>query len=386
MDKAAFTKPFGKLLERDTYAAFIPKKIPPRITYDEPLTALISEASLQLGKLSGIGKIIPDPHLLIRPYLRREAVLSSKIEGTQASILDVLRFEAGGMIDEEEKETKRVIEVVNYVDALNESLNDVKSGKKIDLEMITKAHRILMRGVRGQTFDPGELRTRQNWIAVEGTPIQDATYVPPPVEHIHELLSGLVEFIQNPPGRIPVLVQGAMIHYLFEAVHPFGDGNGRIGRLLIPVLLAERGLLDQPLLYLSAYFERHKTEYYSLLLGVSQKSEWIRWVRFFLHGIIFQSSAAAANIQKLMSLKEQYAEKLNIKKSSRTISMIVDYLFHSPIITISGIATYLEITYHPAKNAVESLQEMGILVEHERRQRGKTYMAHEILKILTYET
>jgi Fic family protein len=156
--------------------------------------------------------------------------------------------------------------------------------------------------------------------------------------------------------------------------------------LLIPVLLAERGLLEQPLLYLSAYFESHKTEYYSLLLNISQKSEWITWIRFFLYGIISQSSAAAANIQELMSLKEQYAQKLNARKASRTISMIVDYLFHSPIITISGIATYLRITYHPAKNAVESLQEMGILVEHEQRQRGKTYMAHEILRILTYET
>jgi Fic family protein len=227
------------------------------------------------------------------------------------------------------------------------------------------------------------LRTVQNWIGIEGTKIQDATYVPPPPEYVNELLVNLEEFIQHPPGRIPVLIQCAMIHYLFEAIHPFSDGNGRIGRLLIPVLLAQRKLLDQPLLYISAYIERNKTEYYSLLLNVSQKSDWIKWIKFFLHAVITQARESVDNIQKLMLLKTKYEQILDSKKASRSMSMIVDHLFSNPIITISGAANYVGITYHPAQNAILSLKEMGILKEYDSKQRGRTFMAHEILAILT---
>lgn len=260
---------------------FLPEKLPPKINYDESLTALISEASIQLGNLSGIGKLIPNPNLLISPYLRREAVLSSKIEGTQASILDVFRLEAGGMMEEKERETKRVIEVVNYVQALNECLDYVQNGKQIDITMIKNAHKVLMNKVRGQELQPGEFRTVQNWIGIDGTKIDDATYVPPPSEYVDDRMDDLVKFIQDPPGRIPVIVQCAMIHYLFEAIHPFGDGNGRIGRLLIPVLLAQRKLLDQPLLYISAYLEQNKSRYTTLLLKVSQENSWVEWISFF---------------------------------------------------------------------------------------------------------
>ncbi len=384
LEQSAFSKPFGKTIKNKAgHLSFIPNELPPKIIYDESMAALISEASLQLGNLSGMGKLVPNPRLFIRPYLRREAVSSSKIEGTQASILDVFRFEAGGMAGGKEAREKRVAEVVNYVDALDECLRDVKKGAQINLQMIKKAHKILMQDVRGQELQPGEFRKAQNWIGVEGTKIEDATYVPPPPEHLSELLVGLEKFIQNPPGRISVLVQCAMLHYLFEAIHPFNDGNGRIGRLLIPVLLAQRGLLDQPLLYLSAYIERNKTEYYSLLLNVSQKSMWLEWIKFFLHGVIQQASAAVHNIQQLMMLKGAYDQKLMSKKASGSVTRLVDYLFSNPIITIPSAAAHLQISYPPAKNAVEYLKEIGILVEQGEKARGRMFVGHEIMAILS---
>jgi Fic family protein len=383
MDKKAFKKPFGNLTKnKNGYFTFIPTNLPPEIDYDESLTALVSEASLQLGNLSGIGKLIPNPHLLISPYIRREAVLSSRIEGTQASILDVFRYEAEGKIDENEKDSKRITEVVNYIRALNECLDAVKNGKNIDIQMIKNAHRILMTGVRGQELNPGEVRDVQNWIGVPGTKIQDATYVPPPPEYIHELLKKLEEFINNTPGRIPVLIQCAMIHYQFEAIHPFKDGNGRIGRLLIPVLLSQRKLLDQPLLYLSVFIEQNKTEYYSLLQNISQNSDWIKWIKFFLHGVITQARDAVDNIQKLITLRKEYEKRLDARKASHSMSKIVDFLFSNPIITVSRAKNYVGITYHSAQNAILSLKEMGILQERGYKQRGRTFIAHEIMAIL----
>ena len=383
MNQQAFVKPFGTLLEnKDKQLTFLPQQLPPKINYDESLTALISEASIQLGNLSGIGKLIPNPHLLISPYLRREAVLSSKIEGTQASILDVFRFEAGGMMEEKERETTRVIEVVNYVKALNKCLDYVQNGKQIDTSMIKNAHKILMSGVRGQELQPGEFRTIQNWIGVEGTKIDDATYVPPPSEYVNDRMEDLVKFIQDPPGRIPVLVQCAMIHYSFEAIHPFGDGNGRIGRVLIPILLAQRKLLEQPLLYISAYLEQNKPRYTTLLLKVSQENAWVEWIRFFLYAVLSQSNAAVQNIQQLLNLKQQYDQKLKSKKASGSAIRLSEYLFSNPIITITKAAEYLEITYSAAKNTVESLMELKFLKEYDYKHRGKTFVANEILSIL----
>ena len=383
MKQRQFTNPFGKLVKNtEGHPAFVPSNLPPTINYNESLTALISEASLQLGNLSGIGKLLPNPHLLIRPYLKREAVLSSKIEGTQASILDIFRYEVGGIITEAEQKNKRIKEVVNYVQALEKCLQDVRKGVAIDLKMIRNAHKILMHDVRGQEKQPGEFRTIQNWIGSEGTKIENATYVPPPPEYMDELLMGLEQFIQSPSGRIPVLMQCAMIHYQFEAIHPFADGNGRIGRLLIPLILARARVLEQPLLYLSAFIEHNKGKYYSLLLTVSQKSTWVEWIRFFLYGVINQSNNALNNIQQLMYLKKLYDDKLVSKKASGSATRLVDYLFSNPFITIPTAADHLQITYPSAKNAVESLKEMGILIERNTK-RGRIFMAEEIITILS---
>ena len=233
-----------------------------------------------------------------------------------------------GITTEAGQQNKRT-KVVNYVRALEKCLQDVRNGVAIDLKMIRNAHKILMYDVRGQEKQPGEFRTIQNWIGSEGTKIDDATYVPSPPEYMDELLIGLEQFIRSPSGQIPVLIQCAMIHYQFEAIHPFADGNGRIGRLLIPLILAKTGVLEQPLLYLSAYIERNKEKYYSLLLTVSKKSTWVEWIRFFLDGVIAQSNDALNNIQQLMNLKKLYENKLISKKASGSATRLVDYLFKS---------------------------------------------------------
>lgn len=388
MELEAFKKPAGKILnDHNGYMVFLPDKLPPEIKYDDSLIALISEASLQIGNLSGIGKLIPNPHLLISPYIIREAVLSSKIEGTQASVMDVFNFEASDKKDDELfPREKRIIEVANYIKALKDCLNAVKKGNMIDIKMLMNAHKMLMENVRGQEMNPGEIRKLQNYIGTPGSRIQDATYVPPSPQHVEELLKSLEEFIHKPPGRIAVPVQCAMIHYMFEAIHPFSDGNGRIGRLLISLFFAERKLLGQPLLYLSAYFERHKMEYYSLLLKVSQNSDWVEWIRFFLRAIISQATDAIENIQELLSLQVEYEQRLNSNGASRKVAMIVDLLFSNPVITVPGIAKSVNLTYSGAKGDIDILKRMNILIDYFPRgkQHIKKFIAHEIVSILSH--
>lgn len=274
MDLGAFKNPNGKFVSNgEGHKTFLPRLLPPKINYDASLASLLSEAHGQLGQLSGIGELLPNPDLLIRPYVTREAVLSSKIEGTQASIIDIFEFEAKAKVDsEEDGRRKRVQEVVNYIHALDKCINRVQKGDSITLAMIRDVHKTLLHNVRGQERTSGEFRKVQNWIGPEGSKIEDAVYVPPAPDHLKNTLEEAEKFIQQPPERIPVLVQCALIHYQFEAIHPFADGNGRVGRLLLPLLLADRHLLSRPLLYLSAYFERNRTAYYRHLLSVSQNS------------------------------------------------------------------------------------------------------------------
>lgn len=384
METSTFAKPSGRLVKnKESHITFLPDKLPPKFEYDPGVVALLSEASIQLGRLSGIGTLMPNPHLLIRPYILREAVLSSKIEGTQASILDVFKFQAGSFDRSQDAESKRVAEVVNYVSALDDCLASVTKGNAIDLNMIKSAHKRLMKDVRGQELAPGEFRKVQNWIGIPGTKISDATYVPPPAESIVELLKDLVSFINNPVDRIPVLLQCAVIHYQFEAIHPFGDGNGRIGRLLIPLLLQSRGLLSQPLLYVSVYVEKNKSQYYNALLEVSKNSDWSNWFKFFLMAVITQAKDASDNIQKLMNLRESYDQKLRSAKASASAMSLSDYLFSNPIVTVSTAAAYLKITYPPAKKAIDRLVNLGILAEQDKRERNKTFVAREIMDILS---
>lgn len=385
MDIGAFKNPNGKfVLNGEGYKTFLPHSLPPKINYDASLASLISEAHGQLGQLSGIGELLPNPDLLIRPYVTREAVLSSKIEGTQASIIDIFEFEAKARVgSEQNNRSKRVQEVVNYIHALDRCIKRVQKGESITLAMIKDAHKTLLHNVRGQERTPGEFRKVQNWIGPEGSKIEDAVYVPPSPKYLKETLEETEKFIQRTLERIPVLIQCALIHYQFEAIHPFADGNGRVGRLLLPLLLADRHLLSRPLLYLSAYFERNRTEYYRHLLSVSQNSTWSEWIRFFLTGVIQQASDAITNIRKLMELRSKYEEKLLVRKASGNVVRLMEYLFANPVVTIPSASSYLDLTYPAAKNTVEYLKEIGVLVEIGHRERNRLFRAQEILKILT---
>lgn len=386
MDKRAFGNPNGKFTKNSSkHITFIPKLLPPQITYSTGLIALLSEANLQLGQLSGIGELLPNPDLLIRPYIRREAVLSSKIEGTQASMIDIFEYEAaGGKTDPKEIiQEKRVQEVVNYVTALNDCLKKVNSGGAISLDLIKNAHKSLMADVRGQEKTPGKFRIVQNWIGAEGSKIEDAIFVPPPPHCLEDLLLDIEKFIRSPPPGIPPIVQCAFVHYQFEAIHPFADGNGRIGRLLIPLLLAERRVLSRPMLYLSAYFEANRSEYYRQLLSVSQKSTWEEWLAFFLKGVIKQSSDAVKNIRKLMELRTKYEEKLKQKKAPSKAIILTENLFANPIVTVNMAKKYLDLTYPAARGAIEYLKNMGILSEMGHRERDRRFYAKEILQILS---
>ena len=382
MNESDFSKPSGIFQDNsDNAKTFLPDHLPPFID-SASIMGLAAEAHMQLGILAGIGSSIPNPNLLIGPYIRREAVLSSKIEGTQASIMDVFEFEVQKRsAPDGHAGPKRVSEVVNYARALNDCLGQIGSGMEPSLEMIQKAHKTLLHNVRGQEKTPGKFRTVQNWIGSEGTAIEDATYVPPAAGVLDDLLFQMEGFLKNPTAGIPVLVQCALIHYQFEAIHPFSDGNGRIGRLLIPLILADRGMLERPLLYLSEYFEKNRSQYYAHLLNVSRHSQWTEWIKFFLKGVIVQSQKATDNIKKIMALKSDYAQKLRRNKTSVNAVRLTESLFANPAVTVTSAASELGVTYRSAKNIIDQLVGFGILMELGARKRNRIYVAQDIVNL-----
>ncbi len=384
MDKSAFTKSNGIFVQSDEGdETFLPNTLPPITDFDPITITLATEAHTKLGQLSGIGELIPNPNLLIRPYIRREAVLSSKIEGTQATMMDIFEYEAEEKKDsQKDAGRKRILEVLNYIRSLDTCLKRVKT-ESVSIKMIKDAHGILMKNVRGQEKTPGEFRKIQNWIGTPGSQIEDAMYVPPAPEKLHDVLLDFEKFVQSPSPAIPVLIQCALIHYQFESIHPFADGNGRIGRLLIPLILAERNLLSMPLLYLSAYFEKNRTEYYQHLLGVSQNQAWVEWIQFFLKGVIIQATDAIQNIRHLMDLRTRYEDKLRSAKASGSATQLMSHLFANPVVTIPRAKRFLNVTYPSAKLAIERLQKIGILEEMSTGRRTKMFKAAEILSILT---
>src|SRR5208337_3753079 len=267
--------------------AFVPNPLPPELDLSWALVGELSTADWALAELAGVGSTLPNPHLLIGPFVRREAVLSSRIEGTQASLSDLFFFEAAPT---QHREPYDVREVANYVDALEYGLKRIET-LPFSIRLIRELHEHLMAEVRGGDRAAGEFRRQQNWIGPEGCKIDDATYIPPPPLELISAL-GALEGFANSSSNLPPLIRFALLHYQFEAIHPFLDGNGRIGRLLITLKLGSEGLLAQPLLYLSAFFEKHRNQYYRLLLAVTTHGEWGEWIRFFIHGVADQSRDA----------------------------------------------------------------------------------------------
>lgn len=356
-------------------AAFVPEPLPPEIQWDDALATAVAKAEGALGRLAEVGRMMPNPHLLIRPFMRREAVLSSQIEGTQASHDDLLLFEMDESVAER---TPDVREVSNYVKALEYGLERVAS-MPLSQRLIREMHRILMEDVRGGDQTPGEFRRTQVHIGSKGQSIHEARFVPvPPGGELDRTLSDFEAYLHAPRVLSPV-VRLALVHYQFETIHPLVDGNGRVGRLLISLMLCLDDLLPQPLLYLSAYFERHRHEYYDHLLRVSQKGAWERWIAFFATGVAEQALDAVDRATRLRELQADYVEQVRSARTSALLLRLLDHLFEQPYVTASSVRDLLNVTPRTAQQHIDRLREADILREITGQKRNRVYLAQGII-------
>jgi Fic family protein len=368
----------GQLLKTaQGYWAFIPNPLPPKLPVSWELTKLVSEADRALSELVGVTKTLPNPHLLINPFLRREAVLSSRIEGTQASLSDLFYFEASNRTELKGSDVK---EVANYVKALEYGLARLEN-LPISLRLIRELHLELMRGVCGEAQTPGEFRWSQNWIGPPGCTLNEAVFVPPPVPEMTEALTEFEKYL-HADSPLPSFIRLALVHYQFEAIHPFLDGNGRIGRLLLSLLLCVEKITPQPLLYLSDYFERNRQQYYNLLLGVSQAGKWIDWISFFLKGVAVQSKDALRRSSQLLELRKEYRTRLQSARSSALLLRLIDQLFSIPAITLNQTMRILDVSAPAAQHTLNKLIAEKILHEITGQQRNRIYAAQDIIKII----
>lgn len=356
--------------------AFVPGPPPPELSLSAATVRLLDEASNALGVLAGVGRQLPNPHLLISPYVVREAVLSSRIEGTRSTMADVYAANAGQM---EMLRSSDVLEVQNYIRAHEHGLERLQS-LPLSLRLIRELHARLMEGVRGHDQRPGGFRSSQSYIGPPGASIAEATYVPPPVPEMERALGDLERFLHE--RELPPLVQAAVAHYQFEAIHPFADGNGRVGRLLISLFLCERGLLPQPLLYLSAYFERTRGQYYEGLLRVSTHGEWEAWIRYFLEGVRTQAREGVEDAERLVGLQARYRREVAMSKARPAAYGLLDRLFANPFVTAKGTVEALGVSDPTARAAIADLVKLGILAEVSGRKWGRVFLASEVLEAL----
>jgi Fic family protein len=378
MNAAEFVATTGKLVPIPEKAwAFVPAPLPPRLDSTWSLINAATVADRAIGLLSGIGRTLPNPELLIQPFVRREAVLSSRIEDTQASLADLALFEAEGQPESEQSDVR---EVANYIEALRfgtERLAELP----LSLRFIKEVHERLMRDVRGSTRAPGEFRRVQNWIGPPGSTLATASYVPPPASEMMAALDAFEKYL-HADSQLPMLIRAAIIHYQFEAIHPFLDGNGRVGRLLITFLLHTAGMLEQPLLYLSAYFERNRSEYYARMLEVSRRGAWLEWIDFFLRGVTEQASDAVVRSKRLLDLWKAYRQRVTSARSSALLLALIDHLFATPATTVTNVANMFDITYAAAKNNVDKLVRAEILRDPKDGRWPKIYIATELIDAL----
>lgn len=372
--------PSGKAVKSLTgYYSFQPNPLPPIIAWDNILVSTLSRADHIIGMLAKEGSKLPNPHLLIRPFITREAVLSSKIEGTQATLGEMLANEADITVDRNPEDLQ---EVNNYILALNYGLKRLQE-LPLSLRLIKEIHEKLMHGVRGAHATPGEFRRTQNWIGNPGCTLDTAKYVPPMPDKLMECLYSLEEFLYD--RTLPPLVHIALCHYQFEAIHPFLDGNGRIGRLLITLLLIERKVLPSPLLYLSAFFEATRDEYYKHLYNVSDQGNWHDWLTYFLNGVAMQSLDVLSRAERINTFITDW--QIKVGSRSRAITHdIVKHLAVNPYFTTKKIATNLNVAFTTAQKAIEKLLNLGIVTQTSQKKRDRVYCATDILSILEEPT
>ena len=360
---------------RGGYHAFVPAPLPPKLAYDDVVVLALSRADAALSELSGLGRHLPNPHLLIAPYVRREAVESSRIEGTTTTLAELLLEEvAAGAA---RRDPNDVREVRNYVTALEHGVTRLRT-LPLSLRLVRELHARLMRGVRGETATPGEFRRSQNWIGAPRSTPETAVYVPPPPEYLTDALGAWERFLHE-RTRLPDLVQCALLHEQFEAIHPFLDGNGRVGRLLITLFLIERGRLSQPLLYLSAYIERHRREYYERLQAVRTDGDWTGWLLFFLTGVEETAKEAVGQADRLMNLRERWRARLADYPKA---AALIDALFVNPYMSVARAQRILKVSNPTARQAVARLEKLGMLTEVTGREWGRLYLARPILRAI----
>lgn len=378
MDPKAYrSEEAGKaVLTQTGYWAFIPNPLPPDIPWSSALVSILSEAERDLSRLSTLISAFPFPRLLVQPFMRNEAVISSRIEGTHASLIDVYAYETAQLSFFER--TDDVREVYNYVRAMDYGLERFNA-LPISLRLIRELHEKLMEGVRGGAMTPGEFRRSQNWIGPVGSTPATAPYVPPPVEEMHQALDALEKFMHSDTD-IPPLIRAGMIHYQFEAIHPFLDGNGRVGRLLMVLLLCEWGLLSQPLLNLSVYIEHYRQAYYDLLLGVSQQGAWEAWLRFFLRGVSEQARESVFRMERLQDIRGKYQPIVEQDRNSLRMAAVIDFLFSRPVLSIRQASEGLSIPFKTAQAYLLKLVQTGVLREVTGYTRNRIFQADEILR------
>ncbi len=366
----------GKMIKcPEGYSAFVPEPLPPPINWTEVLGRHLSDADRVIGQLSSLGSTLPNPHLLIRPFVRREAVLSSRIEGTQTSLAQLFADEAGAETKQDRSDLR---EVENYVRALEYGIKRLKT-LPISLRLIREIHERLMKGVRGGVAAPGTFRKSQNWIGVPGCTLQNATYIPPPPHLLMACLSSLETFFHE--STLPPLITTGLIHQQFEAIHPFLDGNGRVGRLLIILYLVERSLLPSPIFYLSAFFEATRDEYYRRLHAVTEKGEWLGWIQYFLNGVARQAEDAMDRIERLQKIVTKWKENFS-RKADKNSFLLIEACLANPFVTVRGASKKHKIAFPTAQRAIDKLVKAGILKQTSNAKRNRIYCAQRILEIL----
>lgn len=365
----------GKYVKCPGGEAFIPDPLPPEIAWTASLIRSLSDADRLIGQLSGEGKQLPNPHLLIRPFVKREAVLSSRIEGTQATLGELLAHDAGAAVKRSPEDLR---EVGNYASALDYGIQRLGT-LPLSLRLVREVHEKLMAGVRGERAMPGRFRTTQNWIGPAGCTLQNAAYVPPTPDLLMDCLKAWEQFLHV--RTVPPLVGAGLMHYQFEAIHPFLDGNGRVGRLLIILYLVERKALTAPLLYLSAFFEATRNEYYGRLSAVSRESQWNPWLEYFLNGITRMSEDVLGRAERINSLLARWKQKIAGRKP-KVLPDVVDLLAENPYWTARNLSERLKVAFTTAQRAIDVLVKEGILSQADDAQRDRVFFAASIMKIL----
>jgi Fic family protein len=358
-----------------SYRAYHPNPLPPTLAWTPKLMRSVTEATGLLGRLAGEGRRLPNPHILLRPFLQREAVFSSRIEGTQSTLGELLAAEAGAAVARSPDDLR---EVGNYVAAIDHGRKRLES-YPLSLKLVRELHAKLMTGVRGGAADPGEFRRVQNWIGAPGCTLADATYVPPPPGDLDRHLAAWEKALHD--AELPPIVQAALLHYQFEAIHPFLDGNGRVGRLLITLFLCDRGVLPLPLLYLSAFFDATRRDYYGRLRDVTERGAWEAWVEYFCNGVARQSEDALSRAERINAKVEKWRAEA-AAESSPVPARVVDLVAANPFVTPRGVEAALGVAYNTAAEAIRRLEARGILEQQGEAKRDRVYCAWELLAIL----